>query len=150
MLKKVKNLDDYYYEKDFDNKELKYKYFKIKLAHLSNEIEEKLFEKIFGHTLIKLVDKLINTISKKIYLYVKNILKSKDKIFEKYYFDDWVIKSSDQYINLKDTIDLTLNFNENKYENEYKDCENENEYENEYENENEDDDDKSKQNKKIK
>ena len=28
---------------------------------MSNEIDEKLFEKIFGHTLIKLVDKLINT-----------------------------------------------------------------------------------------
>ena len=72
MLNKVKNLDDYYYEKDFDNKELKYKYIKIKLAHLSNEIEEKLFEKIFGHTLTKLVDKLINTRSKKkkIYIYI--------------------------------------------------------------------------------
>ena len=74
MLKKVKNLDDYYYEKDFDNKELKYKYFKIKLAHLSNEIEEKLFEKIFGHTLIKLVDKLTNTTNKeKNQIIVKNI-----------------------------------------------------------------------------
>ena len=28
---------------------------------MSNEIDEKLFEQIFGHTLIKLVDKLINT-----------------------------------------------------------------------------------------
>ena len=43
-LKKVKNLDDYYYDDDFDDKELKYKYFKIKLAHLSNQIDEKLFE----------------------------------------------------------------------------------------------------------
>ena len=31
---------------------------------MSNEIDEKLFEKIFGHTLIKLVDKLINTTNK--------------------------------------------------------------------------------------
>ena len=28
---------------------------------MSNEIDEKLFEIIFGHTLIKLADKLINT-----------------------------------------------------------------------------------------
>ena len=35
----IKNLD-YYYDNDFDDKELKYKYFKIKLAHLSNEINE--------------------------------------------------------------------------------------------------------------
>ena len=31
---------------------------------MSNEIDEKLFEEIFGHTLIKLTDKLINTTSK--------------------------------------------------------------------------------------
>ena len=81
MLKKVKNLDDYYYEKDFDNKELKYKYFKIKLAHLSNEIEEKLFEKIFGHTLIKLVDKLINTTNKEEnQVIIKNINVNKKKL----------------------------------------------------------------------
>ena len=64
-LKKVENLDDYYYDSNFDDKELKYKYFKIKLAHLSNEIDETLFKQIFGHTLIKLVDKLINTTNKK-------------------------------------------------------------------------------------
>ena len=50
--------------KDYDDKELKSKIFKLKLAHLSNIIEEKLFEKIFGHTLIKLADKLINTTNK--------------------------------------------------------------------------------------
>ena len=32
---------------------------------MSNEIDEKLFEKIFGHTLMKLADKLINTTNKK-------------------------------------------------------------------------------------
>ena len=89
-LKKVKNLDVYYYGNDFDDKELKYKYFKIKLADMSNEIDEKLFEQIFGHTLIKLADKLINTTNKKRnQIIVKNIKKSKDNIFEKYYFDDW-------------------------------------------------------------
>ena len=32
---------------------------------MSNQIDEKLFEQIFGHALIKLVDKLINTANKK-------------------------------------------------------------------------------------
>ena len=32
---------------------------------MSNEIGKKLFEQIFGHTLIKLADKLINTTNKK-------------------------------------------------------------------------------------
>ena len=56
-LKKVENLNIYYYDNDFDDKKLKYKYFKIKLADMSNKIDEKLFEQIFGHTLIKLADK---------------------------------------------------------------------------------------------
>ena len=74
---------------------------------MSNEIDKKLFEQIFGHTLIKLADELINTTDKKEnQLIVKNNLKSKDKIFGKYYFDDWVIESNHQRNNLKDTIDL--------------------------------------------
>ena len=48
---------------------------------MSNEIDEKLFEQIFGHTLIKLVDKLINTKNEKEnQIIVKNIEKSKDKL----------------------------------------------------------------------
>ena len=31
---------------------------------MSNEIDEKLFEQIFGHTLIKFAEKLINTTNK--------------------------------------------------------------------------------------
>ena len=49
---------------DYDDKKLKFKIFKRKLADISNEIDEKLFETIFGHTLIKLADKLINTTNK--------------------------------------------------------------------------------------
>ena len=63
-LEKVENLEEYYFINDFDDKELKFKIFKLKLAHLSNEIDENLFEQIFGHTLIKLADKLINTTGK--------------------------------------------------------------------------------------
>ena len=41
---------------------------------MPNEIDKKLFEKIFGHTLIKLVDKLISTTNKeKSQIIVKNI-----------------------------------------------------------------------------
>ena len=45
---------------------------------MSNEIDKKLFEQIFGHTLIKLADKLINTTEKeKNQIIVKNITKIK-------------------------------------------------------------------------
>ena len=98
---------------DYDDKKLKFKIFKRKLADISNEIDEKLFETIFGHTLIKLADQLINTINKEEnQIIVKNIEKNKDKLFEMDEFNDWVIQPSDQRINLKDTIDLILDFNE--------------------------------------
>ena len=79
---------------------------------MSNDIDEKLFEQMFGHTLIKLADKLINTTNKEEnQILVKNILKNKDKLYEMDEFNDWVIQPSDQRINLKDSIDLILNFN---------------------------------------
>ena len=82
---------------------------------MSNEIDEKLFEKIFGHTLIKLADKLINTTEKKEnQVIVKNIEKSKDKLLEIDDLIDWVIQPNDQRINLLDTIKRILNFNENQ------------------------------------
>ena len=111
-LKKVENLDDYYYGDDFDDKELKYKYFKIKLAHLSNEIDEKLFEQIFGHTLIKLADKLINTTNKEEnQIIVNSISKNKGKLFKEDKFNDFLIHAQ-QCSDLKYTIDLIIDFNE--------------------------------------
>ena len=46
------------------NKELNDNILKVKAAYLLNELDEQLFEKIFGHTFAGLVDKLINTIDK--------------------------------------------------------------------------------------
>ena len=56
---------------------------------MSNKIDKTLFEQIFGHALTKLADKLINTTNKKEnQIIVKNILKNKNKHFEKYEFND--------------------------------------------------------------
>ena len=63
-LKRLEDLKGYWPFKDFGDKKLKSKYFKIQLADTSNEIDKNLFEQIFGHTLIKLTDKLINTTNK--------------------------------------------------------------------------------------
>ena len=104
--------------KDFDDKELKFKYFKIQLADMSNEIGEELFEQIFGLKHIKLADKLINTINKEEnQIIVNDIHKNKDKLFKRDNsngFDDWVIQPNSQPINLLYTIDLILNFNEDQ------------------------------------
>ena len=112
-LVKVENLKGYYLINDFDDKELKSEIFKLKLAHMSNIIDKKLFKQIFGHKLIKLADKLINTTNReKNQTIVKNIEKSKDKLFEMDNFNDWVIQPSDQRIDLKDAINVILDFNE--------------------------------------
>ena len=43
-IKKLEGLKEYWFIKDFDDKELKFEIFKLKLADISNEINEKLFE----------------------------------------------------------------------------------------------------------
>ena len=64
-IRKIENLyDHYYYLNKFGDKELKFKILKLRLAHLPNDIGENLFKKIFGHTLIKLAENLINTTNK--------------------------------------------------------------------------------------
>ena len=51
---------------------------------MSNETDEKLFKQIFGHTLIKLADKLINTTNKEEnQIIVKNVEKTIKKNFTK-------------------------------------------------------------------
>ena len=47
-----------------DDKQLNLKIFKLKFAYISNDIDEKVFEEIFGHTFVTLVNKLINTVNK--------------------------------------------------------------------------------------
>ena len=51
-------LDTSYYD---DNKELNLKIVKLKFAYISKYIDENLFEEVFGHTLVTLANKLINT-----------------------------------------------------------------------------------------
>ena len=79
---------------------------------MSNEIDEKLFKEIFGHTLIKLTDTLINTTNKEEnQIIVDSINKNNDKLYKKDDFGDWVIQAQQRF-DLKYTIDLTLDFNE--------------------------------------
>ena len=82
---------------------------------MSNEIDKKLFGKIFGHTLIKLTDKLINTKNREENQTIVNSIKKKKNKYKLIEMDefssDCVIKPNSQRINLLDIIDLILNFN---------------------------------------
>ena len=46
------------------NKELNYKIFKAKAAHLLIDLDEQLLKEVFDHTFVELVEKLINTVDK--------------------------------------------------------------------------------------
>ena len=88
-LKKVENLEEYYFINYFDDKDLKFKIFKLKLAHLSNQIDEDLFKQIFDHKFETLADKLINTTNKEEnQVIINNVNKNKDKIFKIDEFND--------------------------------------------------------------
>ena len=43
------NLNEFYFINGYGDKELELKIFKLKLVNLSNIIDKKLFEQIFGH-----------------------------------------------------------------------------------------------------
>ena len=101
---------------DYDDKESKFKIFKLKLADLSNIIEEKLFEQIFCYTVVTLANKLINTTNKEEnQIIVNDIKKNENKLYEEDKtrpLNDYVIQPSDLRINLIDAINLILDFNE--------------------------------------
>ena len=81
--KKVENLNQYCSFNDFNDKELKSKIFQLKLVDMSNDIDKKLFEQIFGDTLEKLANKLINTTNKEEnQIIVKNINANKKRLHE--------------------------------------------------------------------
>ena len=66
IFKKIEWLNDYWYIKYYeDNKETNLRTFKLKLADVLNDVDDNLFNEIFGFTFVELADKLINTTSKK-------------------------------------------------------------------------------------
>ena len=80
LLKKVEGLSEYWHIKDYGDKELKFKIFKLRLAHMSNIIDEKMFKQIFGYTSETLANKPINTTNKEENQMIVNDIKKKIKI----------------------------------------------------------------------
>ena len=116
-MKNKEDLKELYPYENFSDKEFKSKKCKLKLADMSNEIDEKLFKQIFGHTPIKLADKLINTTDKKEnQIIVKNINANKIKHNEQEKTTpyNWVIQPGYRRINLIKAIKLVLDFNESE------------------------------------
>ena len=111
LLKKVEDLEPWFMI-DYGDKELKFKIFKLKLAGLSNIIDEKLFEQIFGHPLVTLANELINTTNKEEnQIIVNNIEKNESKLYEQDDDYNYVIQPKNRRINLFDAVNLILHFN---------------------------------------
>ena len=120
---------------DYGDKELNLKIFKLRLAHLSNIIDEKIFKQIFGHAFETLANKLINTTNKEEnQIIVNNINENKENLYEEDETSaiyDFVIQPNYLRINLIDAINLILDFNETiqldlvwKYKNQRKSSDN--------------------------
>ena len=98
LLKKINYLNEYWHMRYYDHdKELNLKIFELKFTYVSNDIDEKLLEQVFGHTLVTLANKLINTTNKEEnQIIINDIKKNKDKLSEE---DDFIILWSNQPIN---------------------------------------------------
>ena len=95
------------------NKQVNLNIFKLKFAYLSIDIDEQLFEQVFGHTFAALPDKLINTTNKKENkIIINDIKKNRDILYEHDNFNNYVIQPSNKRIDLIDAAKLILNFNE--------------------------------------
>ena len=114
LIRKVENLGEYYFVSNFGDKELKFKIFKLKLAHLSNEIDEKSFKQIFGHKFETLANKLINTTNKEEnQIIFKNINENKEKLYEEdETSNDYEIQPGKWLVDLIQAINFILDFNE--------------------------------------
>ena len=77
-------LDEYWHFRyRYGNKELNFKIFKAKAAYILNDLDEQVFEKLFGHTFAALVDKLRNTIGEEEYkIIIDDIKKNRNKIYK--------------------------------------------------------------------
>ena len=83
---------------------------------MSNIIDKKLFEQIFGHKFETLPNKLINTTNKEEnQIIVNNIKENRKKLYkecETSHGYDYVIQPSNQQTDLINAINLILDFNE--------------------------------------
>ena len=110
ILKEIPELNDYWYMEYYeDNKEINLRLFKLKLAHILNDVDDNLFKEIFGFTSVKLADKLINTTSKEEnQTLVNDIEINKNKIFEQDKYSKSVIQLAHKRGDLLDTVKVFL------------------------------------------
>ena len=89
-----------------DNKKINFKIFKLKFAHILNDVDEQLFEEIFGHKYVALADKLLNTTSKEEnQIFINDIKKNRDKFYKQDDSSNYVIQQIYKRNNLSSAMD---------------------------------------------
>ena len=100
----------FYYE---DDKETNLRLFKLKFAHIFNDVDDNLFKETFGHTSVKLADKLINITSKEEnQMFINDFEINRDKIFEQNKYGQFVIQLTHKRDDLHAVVRVILKFNE--------------------------------------
>ena len=113
ILKEIPDLNDYWYIEYYeDNKDINLRLFKLKFAHIFNDVDDNLFKEIFGFKSVELVDKLINTTSKEDnQMLTDHIEIKRDKMFEQDKYSKPVIQPPHKRDDLLDTVKVILEFN---------------------------------------
>ena len=97
-----------YYE---DNKGTNLSLFKLKFAHIFNDLDDNLFKKIFGLTSVKLASKLIKVTNKEDNrMLIDYIEENKDKIFEEDEYSKFVIQPPHKCGDLLDVVKVIQQF----------------------------------------
>ena len=113
ILKEIPWLNDYWYIEYYeDNKETNLRLFKLKLAHIFNDVDDNLFKEIFGFKSVELADKLINVTSKEDnQMLIDHIEIKRDKIFEQDKYSKPVIQPPYKRSDLLDAVKVIQQFN---------------------------------------
>ena len=112
IFKKIPDLGDYwdikYYE---DNKDINVRLFKLKIAHIFNDVDDNLSKEIFGFKSVELANKLINTASKKDNQMLIDHIKIKNGTISEQEYSKFVIQPANKRGDLADTVKVILDFN---------------------------------------
>ena len=113
ILEKIPDLNDYWYIKYYeDNKDINLRLFKLKFAHILNDVDDNLFTEIFDLTSVELADKLINATSKEDNQMLIGLIETnKYKIYEQVY-NQYVIEPAQKRADLLYAVKVILKFNE--------------------------------------
>ena len=112
-LEKIPDLNHYWYIKYYEeNKDINFRLFKLKFAHILNDVDDNLFTEIFDLTSVELADKLINATSKEDNQMLIGLIETnKYKIYEQVY-NQYVIEPAQKRADLLYAVKVILKFNE--------------------------------------